>query len=66
MSKLILEALRPSEGYDFLILEVSRSHTTHLIRYDSAGRVISSHSQQTSKPPAGFEPAILEGERPQT
>ena len=51
--------LRPNAGYCLLILEVSRSHTTtHHIRYDSSGRVISSsqrrlpdniqHSQQTN------------------
>jgi hypothetical protein len=50
--------LRPNAGHGFLILEVYGSHTTtHDIRYDSSGRVISSsqrplpdntqHSQQT-------------------
>ena len=36
-------ALRPNVGHGLLIHEVSRSHTTtHHIRYDSSGRVISS------------------------
>ena len=36
-------ALRPNAGHGFLILEVSRSHTTtHHSRYDSSGRMISS------------------------
>jgi len=36
-------ALRPNAGYDLLILEVSRSHTTtHHSRYDSSGQGISS------------------------
>ena len=49
-------ALRPNAGHGLLILEVSRSHTTHHSRQDSSGRVISSsqrplpdntqHSQQ--------------------
>ena len=52
-------ALRPNAGHGLLIIEVSRSHTTtHHIRYDSSGLVISSsqrplpdntqHSQQTN------------------
>ena len=67
----------PPVGQSLLIHEVSRSHTTtHHIRYDSSGRVISpsqrslydstQHSQQTSMSPAGFEPTIPAGERPQT
>ena len=70
-------ALRPNAGHGLLILEVSRSHTaTHHIRWDSSGPVISSsqrplpdntqHPQQTFMPPAGFEPTISTGERPQT
>ena len=69
-------ALQPNAGYGLLILEVSRSHTTHHNRWDSSGRVISSlqrplpdntqHSQQTSMPPVGFEPTTSAGERPQT
>jgi hypothetical protein len=36
-------ALRPNAGHGLLIIEVSRSHkTTHHIRWDSSGRVISS------------------------
>ena len=52
-------------------------HTrTHHTRLDFSGRVINpmqrplpdntQHSQQTSVPPAGFEPAIVARERPQT
>jgi len=51
-------ALRPNVGHGLLILEVSRSHTTHHSRQDSSGRVISSsqiplpdntqHSQKTN------------------
>ena len=52
------QALRPNAGHGFLILEVSRSHTTtHHSRWNSSGRVTSSsqrplryntqHSQQT-------------------
>jgi hypothetical protein len=69
--------LRPNAGHGLLILEVSRSHTTtHHIRQDSSGRVISSsqrplpdrtqHSQQTSMLPLEFEPTISAGQRPQT
>jgi hypothetical protein len=54
--------------------EFSRSHkTTHHIRWDSSELVISSsqsthntHNRQTSMPPAGFEPTISAGNRPQT
>ena len=53
-----LVALRSNAGHGLLVLEVSRSHTTtHHIRQDSSGRVISAlqrplpdntqHSQQT-------------------
>ena len=70
-------ALRPNAGHGLLIHEVSKSYTTmHHSRQDSSGRVISSsqrplpdntqHSQETSMPPAGFEPIISEGERSQT
>jgi hypothetical protein len=69
-------ALRPNAGHGLLILEVSRSHTTHHSRQDSSGRVISSsqrplpdntqHSQQTSMIPVGYETTISAGERPQT
>ena len=71
-------ACSPVAGYGLLMLEVfPRSHTTtHHSRQDSSGRVISpsqrplpdntQHSQQTSMPPAGFEPTISAGERPQT
>ena len=33
--------LRPNDGHDLLILEVSRSHTTHHCQLDSSGLVIS-------------------------
>ena len=64
--------------HGLLIHEVSRSHaTTHYIRWDSSGLVISptqrplpdntQHSQETNMlQPAGFGPAIPAGERPQT
>ena len=67
----------PPVSYDLLIHEVSRSHTTtHYSPWDSSGRVISPsqrllpdnthYSRQTPMPPAGFEPTIQAGERPQT
>ena len=72
-------ARQPPVGHGFLILEVSKSHTTmHHSRYDSSGRVISpsqrplpyntqnTHKKQTSMLPVGFEPTISAGERPQT
>ena len=70
-------ALRPNAGQGLLILEVSISHTRRTTgRYDSPGGVISSsqrplpdntqHSQQTSMPPAGFEPTISAGVVPHT
>ena len=70
-------ALQPNAGHGLLILEVSRSHTTHHIRQDSSGRVISSSQrplpdnthcsqQTTSMPQVGIEPTISAGERPQT
>ena len=74
-----LAALRPNPGHDLLIHEVSRTRiTTHHSQRDSSGWVIS-HTQrplpdklQYSKQtdihalPAGFEPTISAGERPQT
>ena len=77
MVMIFFVVLRLRAGQGLLILEVSRSHTTtHHSRYDSSGRVISSsqkplsyktqHSQGTSSPSMGFEPAISLGERPQT
>jgi len=71
-------ARQPPVGQSLLIHEVSRLHTTtHHIRNDSSGRVISSsqrplpdntqHSQQTDiHAPGWFEPTISAGERPQT
>jgi len=72
-------ALWPNAGHGLLVHEVSRSHTsTHQIRYDSSGRVISSsqrplpdnthntHKKQTSTSPAGFKPTISADEWPQT
>ena len=62
-------ALRPKAGHSLLSLRFL-DHT------HSSRRVISSsqrplpentqHSKQTSMPPAGFEPTISAGERPQT
>jgi hypothetical protein len=65
----------PVAGFSLIVFEVSWSHTTtRHSRYDSSGRVINpshrpppdntQHSQQTSKPPVGFEPTISAGERP--
>ena len=76
-SMLLLLAQQPSVGQGLLIYDVSRSHTTHHIRQDSSGRVISlsqrllpdnmQHSQQTDiHAPVGFEPIISAGERPNT
>ena len=71
-------ALRPNAGHGLLILEVSRSHTaTHHIgrtplnewsarRRDLYLTTNNTHNRQTAKPPVGFEPTILAGERPQT
>jgi hypothetical protein len=71
-------ALRPNAGQGLLIHEVSRPHTTtRHSRQDYPGWVIGSsqrplpdntqHSQQTNiYAPAGFEPTLLTGERPQT
>jgi len=70
-------ALRPNANHGFLILKISRSHTTHHSRYGSSGLVISSsqrplpdetqHSQQTnSYAQTGFEATMSEVERPQT
>jgi len=70
-------ALWPNAGPGLLILEVSRSHTTTHHSQDSSGGVISSshrplpdntntHNRQTSMAPAGFEPTVPTGERPQT
>ena len=67
----------PPVGQGLLFHGVSRSHkTTQHNRQDSSTRGISSsqrplpdntqHSQQTSMPPAGFEPIISAGQRPQT
>jgi hypothetical protein len=61
----------------FLIIEVSRSHTTHHARYDSSGRVISPTQRPLPDnttfttdrhpwPPNLFEPAIPESKRLQT
>jgi len=64
-------ALRPNADHDLLIFEVSGSHTTHQIRYDCYGQVISSSHRplsdntQTYMPPAGFESTISAGERSQ-
>ena len=68
--------LRPDAGHVLLILdEVSRPHThthTHNDAPQSVGllwtsdQLVAQHSQQTSMPPAGFEPTISTGERPQT
>ena len=73
----IFLAQQPPVGHGLLIHEVSRSHTTtHRIRQDSSGRVMSSsqrpltthktHNRQTDMPPVAFEPTISAGERPQT
>jgi hypothetical protein len=72
-------ALRPNADYGPLRLEVSRSHsTTHHIRSDSSGRVISSskrrlpdntqntHNRHTYMSSVGFETTNSAGERPQT
>jgi hypothetical protein len=71
-------AEQPPVGQGLLIHDVSRSHThttTHHIRKDSSGRVISSsqrlpdstqHSRETSMSSVGFEPTISAGEGPQT
>jgi hypothetical protein len=74
---LVLQTPPPTPvGHGLLIHEVSRSHTTRHIRYDSSGRVIrpsqiplsdnTQHSQQTSMPPVGLDPKISARERPQT
>ena len=66
----------PPVGQDFIIHEVSRSHTTtHHSWQDSSGRVIgppqrplpnNTQHRQQSMPPVGFEPTISASERPQT
>ena len=68
-------ALRPNACYGFLILEVSRSYTTvsstPLEEGSARCRDLyltthSTHNRQTSMSPAGFEPTISAGWRPQT
>jgi hypothetical protein len=71
-------SLRPYAGYDLLIVEVYRSHTqwrTTIGRTPldelSARRsdlylTTNTHNRQTSMHPAGFEPTISAGKRPQT
>ena len=69
-------ACSPIAGYGLLILEVFRDHTQ---RHTTVGRTpldewsarrrdlyLTTHNTQTSMPPAGFEPTISAGERPQT
>ena len=71
-------ALRPNADHGLLILEVSRSHTTtHHIRGRTRSEKRSAprrdlfltthntHNRKTTMPPAGFEPIISAGERPQ-
>ena len=69
---------QPHVGLGLLIVEVSRSHSA---RHTTVGRTPldegsarrrdfyltehNNHKRQTSMPPAGFEPAIPAGERPQ-
>ena len=72
-------ALQPNIGQGHLILdEVSRSHTTRTTvgrnpldewsarRRDLYLTTHNTHNRQTSMPPAGFEPRVSAGERPQT
>jgi hypothetical protein len=71
-------ALRPNAGHSLLILEVSTTHTrcttvgrTPLDKLSARHRDLyltthNTHNRQTSTPPAGFEPMISAGERPQT
>ena len=72
-------ALRPNAAHGLLSLDVSRSHkTTHHSRQDSFWTgdqplhrdlyltTHNTHDRKTSMPPAGFEPAILAGDRQQT
>jgi len=66
--------LQPNVGHGLLILEFSSSYTTLLhIGRTSVGKqsprcgdlyltTHNTHKRQTSSPPAGFEPTILEGE----
>jgi len=73
---LFLVALRRNAGQGLLIQEVSRPHTTKVgstpLEEWSARRrdlYLTTHNiqkKQTIMPPAGFEPTISEGERPQT
>jgi hypothetical protein len=64
-------------GQGFLVIEFhDHNTTTYHSRWVSSGRLISptqrplsentQHSQETSMPQAGFEPAIPASERPQT
>ena len=73
--KKFLVALRPNAGHGLFIHEVARSHTTthHTPLDDGSARrrdlyltTHNTHNRQTSMPPAGFEPTISAGERPQT
>ena len=72
-------ACSPIAGYGLLILEVLRDHTqrhttvgrTPLDEWSARRRDLyltthNTHNRQTSMPPAGFEPTISAGERPQT
>jgi len=73
-----LVALRPNAGYGLLIREVldhTRRRTavgrTPLDKWSARRRDLyltshNTHKRQTSMPPAGFEPTISAGERPQT
>ena len=72
-------ACSPIAGYGLLILEVFRDHTqrhttvgrTPLDKWSARRRDLyltthNTHNRQTSMLPAGFEPTVSAGERPQT
>jgi hypothetical protein len=69
-------ALRPNASHALPILDVSRSNTTHHIRQDSSGRVISPlqrplpdnirRHKKHPWPPAEFEPTVSVGKWLQT